>query len=44
MSLPEGALRYVISLEGDESDAELEKLKSLEPVFLLYNIKPDISR
>jgi (E)-4-hydroxy-3-methylbut-2-enyl-diphosphate synthase len=44
VTLPAGAIRYVISLEGDETDAELEQLKTLSPVFLLLSIKPEVSR
>jgi hypothetical protein len=44
VTLPTGALRYVLSLEGDEDDSELEKLKALDPVFLLLAIKPELSR
>lgn len=44
VSLPEGAIRYVINLEGDESDADLAKLSSLSPLFLLLTVKPELSR
>lgn len=37
-ALPEGAARYAVTLDGSESDAELQKLKALKPIMVLINV------
>ncbi|GAB5037048.1 4-hydroxy-3-methylbut-2-enyl diphosphate synthase [Nannochloropsis oceanica] len=43
-SLPAEAARYAITLTGKESEEELQKLKQLDPILLLVNIDPALSR
>jgi len=42
--LPEGAIRYAVTVRGDESDEELAKLKSAEAVMLLLRVPDEVSR
>jgi (E)-4-hydroxy-3-methylbut-2-enyl-diphosphate synthase len=43
-ALPAGALRRAIRVDGTESDAALHSLKALEPVMVLLDISPKLSR
>lgn len=42
--LPEGAIRLAISLNGDETDEELIKVKDLDPIVCILNPKESLSR
>jgi len=42
--LPEGAGRWAVTVEGDESDAELAAVKDTGAVMCLLEIKPELSR
>ena len=42
--LPEGAMRRVITVRGDEAEEELVALKSIEHAFLLLDPPPSLSR
>eukprot|EP00560_Eucampia_antarctica_P003114 CAMPEP_0197835190 /NCGR_PEP_ID=MMETSP1437-20131217/25003_1 /TAXON_ID=49252 ORGANISM="Eucampia antarctica, Strain CCMP1452" /NCGR_SAMPLE_ID=MMETSP1437 /ASSEMBLY_ACC=CAM_ASM_001096 /LENGTH=751 /DNA_ID=CAMNT_0043440429 /DNA_START=70 /DNA_END=2325 /DNA_ORIENTATION=+ len=41
--LPEGAIRLAIVINGDEDDATLKKIKSLDPAMIFIDIKEGIS-
>eukprot|EP00534_Pseudo-nitzschia_fraudulenta_P001938 CAMPEP_0201138534 /NCGR_PEP_ID=MMETSP0850-20130426/55978_1 /ASSEMBLY_ACC=CAM_ASM_000622 /TAXON_ID=183588 /ORGANISM="Pseudo-nitzschia fraudulenta, Strain WWA7" /LENGTH=755 /DNA_ID=CAMNT_0047409929 /DNA_START=140 /DNA_END=2407 /DNA_ORIENTATION=+ len=42
-ALPEGAIRLAISLDGDEDEEEILKLKELDPILCLLKPKEEIS-
>jgi len=41
--LPTGAIRLAVTVNGDEDDADLQKLKDLDPAFIFLNIAPQVS-
>ncbi|GAX26950.1 (E)-4-hydroxy-3-methylbut-2-enyl-diphosphate synthase [Fistulifera solaris] len=41
--LPAGAIRLAVTIKGDESEESLAKMKELNPVMALLNIKEDLS-
>lgn len=41
--LPTGAIRLAVTVNGDEDDADLQKLKDLDPAFIFLNIAPEVS-
>ena len=41
--LPTGAIRLAVSVNGDEDDAELKQIKSLDPAMIFLNTAPHVS-
>lgn len=44
MKLPPGSKRFVVSVDGSESEEEIRQLKEVGATFVLLNIKPELSR
>ena len=41
--LPPGAVRLAITVNGDETDEDLQKIKELDPAFIFLNTSPELS-
>uniref|UniRef100_A0A7S0TXQ2 4-hydroxy-3-methylbut-2-en-1-yl diphosphate synthase n=1 Tax=Hemiselmis andersenii TaxID=464988 RepID=A0A7S0TXQ2_HEMAN len=44
VKLPKGAIRYAITVSGNEEDAVLDKLKGMDPLLLMLKVPEGVSR